>query len=149
MWQLDLKHYMFPSIHIDGNHDFDVHNKERDCSVEVSMWHKLDVEDNELAIGLTLSKSANADEVPYDIDVSVMGFFNVTLHDSAFDSKRELSIAIVNGAQILYGVVRDTIHTLTSKGPWDALIISTQYFSAAQIYDELDNEETMTLENNR
>jgi preprotein translocase subunit SecB len=62
---------------------------------------------------------------PYLVDVGVMGFF--TLLGEIPNDERE-SIAKVNGASLLYGVVRELLYSLTARFPAGPAILPSMNF---------------------
>jgi preprotein translocase subunit SecB len=62
---------------------------------------------------------------PYEIDVGVIGIFNVL---PSLPKDRREDLVTVNGASILYGVIRELVLNLTSRFPNGALTLPGMNF---------------------
>lgn len=63
--------------------------------------------------------------IPYSFSASIIGFFSVGPN---IPEEQVEKFAEINGASILYSTLREIIYTLTSKGPFRALLLPTLCF---------------------
>lgn len=62
---------------------------------------------------------------PYDIDVEAAGIF-VVIPTMPIEERDEF--VLINGCSVLYGAIRDQIHTLTSRSARGSLVLPTVTF---------------------
>ncbi len=135
MLQLDINHYMFPIIDVRGNIEHDLESG-RGLDIETTVFGDFNQENCEIVVGLNIETKENQSHECYEIEIHCLGFFNVKFDEGEddFETEEAKELAIVNAAQILYGLARDTTHTVTSKGPWGAIVLPTAYFSPKDIH---------------
>ena len=64
-------------------------------------------------------------KIPYGVDLQTIGYFDLTSDISA--EERE-DIAKVNGASLLYGVLREVLFSLTARFPRGPLVLPSVNF---------------------
>lgn len=107
-----------------------------DCEIRVL---NEPAEDKEIVISLEVSvaEESFANNVPCDFAVNIMGRFSIP--ESAlnmFDLDSQVRNGIVsNCATILYGTMRDFVHTISSKMPFGSVILPTTNFSRIEPID--------------
>lgn len=62
---------------------------------------------------------------PYDIDVEVAGIFVVT---PTMPLEERHEFVLINGCAVLYGAIRDQVHTLTTRSARGGLVLPTVNF---------------------
>jgi preprotein translocase subunit SecB len=77
------------------------------------------------AIRLALQIPNDESGVPYDVDLETIGYFDL-LGDIAAEQRED--IAKVNGANVLYGVLREVLFSLTARFPQGPVVIPTVNF---------------------
>ena len=101
-----------------------------ETSVELS---KAEGKPKDYLISLTVRLLPHEENQPgYLGEFVVMGFFKV--HSEYPEDKCDKLVA-VNGASILYGVVREMVANLTARGPWPMLTLVATSFS--DVLDEM------------
>lgn len=63
---------------------------------------------------------------PYEFKMKIHGFFECVVEELEVD-EQERQVRI-NGASMLYGIVREVIRANTSRGPWNSIMIPTISF---------------------
>ncbi len=71
-----------------------------------------EVRDYMVALGIQVSDGPEK-VVPYKIDVECVGYFSIP--NGFPDAAERLEIAVVNGASLLYGAIREQVATVTSR----------------------------------
>ena len=66
------------------------------------------------------------DNMPYELDIQMIGFFSVAEGCSAGFAKE---LVVVNGSSILFGTAREFLRTLTSSGPHPSIVLPTVSFA--------------------
>lgn len=132
---LQLNHYQLLEViisPIDGYKATDdnmyppIESAEIKANLEVG--YPTDVENpDDFIVGLTLYVAPKEkNNFPYDITVGIRGFFS-TLDDVVPDSEKQTFVA-VNGASILYGVLRDFILSTTARFEFKSIMLPTVNF---------------------
>lgn len=82
---------------------------------------------NRFLLSLTVTLTAPKDtSAPYCGEVQVIGFFHI--HPDLPPDQQDKLIS-VTGASILYGVAREMIVNVTSRGPWPAVTLPCVNFN--------------------
>lgn len=144
---LQLLQHSFEVVHIDAVNDFD--NTDRDTSFVVS------------PVGMNLSSETGVQElhseqswsdyglqfrlnfapkteraVPYRGQLTVHGVVRMHGQDDVLERKK---IAVVNGVSLLYGIIRDMVCAVTSRGVHGQMLLPTLNFKS--LADSVANDE--------
>lgn len=65
---------------------------------------------------------------PYEIDVRMQGQFRLEADDPALSDDETERVVTVNGAGLLYSGMRELVALITSRGPWDEVLLPTVDF---------------------
>lgn len=71
----------------------------------------------EYEIGLAVELAGNG---TYFGHVDVLGFVRI---DESIDAERRDGLVVVNGAAVLFGVVREVVANFTARGPWGEVLL--------------------------
>lgn len=83
-------------------------------------------EDNAWLIVVSVEqKGAAAKNAPYDFAITVMGYFDIV---EGVTQQRADQLLLINGSGILYGAAREILRDVTSKGPYQQLLLPTISF---------------------
>jgi preprotein translocase subunit SecB len=75
-------------------------------------------------VGLTVTLAAEEGKLAsYYGEVVVMGLFHVSMSPGMSDLQKVEELVSVNGASILYGVIREMVANVTSRGPWPPVLL--------------------------
>lgn len=135
---LQLKRYTFNNVNISaiepveqGSTDNSTSNCEDNVEFKTSLSYGIGAGQEEnpkdfaVKLGITVD-SAPGCRVPYRIDISITGFFEAS---EAIALEKRRDIAMVNGASLLLGVIRDQILTLTLKMALGPFLLPTMNFT--------------------
>jgi len=77
-------------------------------------------------VSLSISSYPESEEkrTAYTVELIAIGFFSVNA-----EWKDPLKLLEVTGASILYAAAREFLITITSRGPWGAIMLPTTVFS--------------------
>jgi preprotein translocase subunit SecB len=130
---LSLVNYFYTSIEIRANENITEEDLEKrtpfgaDVEVQVACGHA-DGSETDFMVSLTIELTARVGHLQsYYGTLSMTGFFTIDPRFPADEREKLLSIA---GPSILYSSARDFIQTITSRGPWPALMLPTISFKA-------------------
>jgi preprotein translocase subunit SecB len=126
---LQLKFYFVSDLHFTTNKDFDVNKdpelRQNDFLVKPDIHPEPD-KPREFQVVLTISHQAAAGtNAPYFFNVEVVGFFEVA---EAFPAERIDRLITVNGPSVLYGIARDVVRDVTSRGPYFSVLLPSVSF---------------------
>lgn len=68
-----------------------------------------------------LCKPDISDNVPYEFNLSLVGFFEV-------DDPKQKDIVYINAPAMLYSAAREIIASITGRGPWGSVILPSINF---------------------
>ncbi|OPY14652.1 MAG: preprotein translocase subunit SecB [Syntrophus sp. PtaB.Bin138] len=132
--KLQLSKYFFVNVFVVANINHRHDDKDKmvcNFKINSNLGVNKDNENNfQLQLDITTDPEESANQ-SYDIAVSVVGYFEVA---PDFGDKKKL--VAVNGASILYAAARDFILSITSRGPWPAVMIPTFSFLTAKDHVE-------------
>jgi len=84
-------------------------------------------EDDRFGLHLTIEVASTTDAVqPYEIKVGLFGMFCV---DKEVPQAERPALIVHNGAHVLYGAARELVLSLTSRGPYGAVMLPLKHFS--------------------
>lgn len=119
--EIGVDNYFFPQIYVEANSNHDP----TDSVVNVFTFEEdLNRKDDEkrFTMSLTVRSDAESSENPqYTFFVSSFGSF--TLPEECGDIDEAIEVGSIVARRILMGAVREQIATLTSRGPWDTVIL--------------------------
>ncbi len=126
---LKLTSYFCSDISFSANPDFDPTKPVELKIAEFSCNHKLEPvkgADRQYQVGLSvkhqISKKSNS---PCSYGVELIGFFEIA--ESFPAEKREQAVR-VNAPSVLYGIAREIVRSVTTHGPFNAVIVPTVSF---------------------
>lgn len=151
--KLQLDHYSLTSIHIEsiecedvdvvnGYPNFDHAKFSSSIEFEPSSNVKKDIDDGieRYTLELTLEaypKSEESPKFPARLKISAIGIF----HGPRIKKEDRDVTILVNGASLLYGAMRETVLSLTSRMPFGAILLPTVSFSSiAEDYEKQKSE---------
>ena len=141
MFQLDLNHFFYPEVTVKANKDHMAIAKEgkrKSPDTEISMQYFLRKDAGRIGVVVQIYVDDLKDEDPYDFTIEVFGSFVVERIDGKevkFDEEfeqREKGL-VLNAVQILVGCVRDTLHTVSGKGPFGPILLPTVYLAESDM----------------
>ena len=141
MFQLDLKTFFYPEINVKANQDHMLKAKEgpvKEPETEVSMRYYLNEERKSIVGSVEVYTVDTDDDDPYEFRIEVVGMFLVSRFDEEemqFGEEFELreKSLVRNAVTILIGSVRDTLHTVTCKGPFGPVVLPTLYLAESDM----------------
>jgi|DeeseametMP0441B_FD_contig_61_590431_length_1195_multi_3_in_0_out_0_1 preprotein translocase subunit SecB len=127
-------HYVnsyFPTLSIEAN-DIGEERANVQCDFNVRAQARKSDEDDTYVI--LLSVQEKSEKTPYKFDVLSVGTFEVS-YEGENDSREheEMEVAF-NGAQILYGQIREQIASMTSRSVYGTLFVPSYYFSGKDFF---------------
>ncbi|MEZ4599136.1 MAG: hypothetical protein R2940_05035 [Syntrophotaleaceae bacterium] len=140
MFQYKLDDYFFPEISVKANPKYIPGSSSAEPSARISMQSSFG-EDEEDSIRVVLTVKAESDgegEVPYNVKIVGVGDFTLRFLEKDKGNSEEEKKALrkkveerihYNGMSILYGALRDLIMTLTSRGPWEPVLLPMHFFN--------------------
>jgi preprotein translocase subunit SecB len=135
---LQLKEYFFPYVEVAADPKITDMNDaaKSDFMVNVDTL-PIDKEENKYQVTLEVVSQPESEEKRqfYAIKLISVGFFQVT---PEWQDKDKL--LRVTGASMLYSAAREFLITITSRGPWGAIMLPTASF--LKIYEANRNEAT-------
>ena len=119
---LQLDEYFFPHVKVSA----DPEALGTEVSAKCDFGVKVDGEGS-YQVSLVISSSSESEKkrTPYSIELVAIGFFSVS---PEWDNP--VKLLKINGASILYAAAREFIITITSRGPWGAIMLPTTSFLA-------------------
>lgn len=122
---LQLERYFFSKVSIEASKQIKAQPKmDAATRLEAARNNK---DRNRFLLSLTVTLTAPQDTpAPYCGEVQVIGFFRI--HPDLPPDQQDKLIA-VTGASILYGVAREMIVNVTSRGPWPAVTLPCVNFN--------------------
>ncbi|OEU64779.1 MAG: hypothetical protein BA863_04750 [Desulfovibrio sp. S3730MH75] len=129
---VELINHFFPEIHINANpntsqeqiapeNEFDLN-----FDIKVEVRRTEDDEGEERYVVLLNLKTDDPEGIgAWLIDISVMGYFKFV---QDLPPAQKGNIAYVTGQSILYGIMREMVHNLTLRGPYDPVYLPTVTF---------------------
>lgn len=129
---LQLEQYFVTELSFSSNRAFDPHAP---ASIEVD---QVTVEHNcqqtekdrtwQVTLGVKLHAPADAN-APYHLAVEMVGIFSVL---EGFPDEKEERMVKINGPSMLYGIAREVIRDVTSRGPYFPILLpSANFFEPA------------------
>lgn len=139
---LSLVNYYYTSIEVRANEDISEDDLSNDkpfgCGVNVKVsCGRAESSETDFMVSLRIElKEMKGKLKSYDGELSMVGFFEINPLFPVEERKKLLSIA---GPSILYSSARDFMQTLTSRGPWPALMLPTiSFIDKAETTDPAD-----------
>lgn len=121
---LQLRHVLYTKVSVLGNPSvdkerpmraagFDFNGVNIKAKVGVGQKEGQDEDPRDFVVNLEITiDGKEGNPAPYLVDIAVVGVFNVL---STLARERRRDLVTVNGASILYGVVREVVLSLTSR----------------------------------
>lgn len=132
-WHLspvECKNYVVLEAHMDVNTAFDAEKPLELVLSDLEIQHSLhqgEDKPNEGIVRVQVEmKQDEKKNVPYHVRVHLAGNFSIA---SAFPEEKKALFLKTNGASILYGVARELIRDLTSRGPHSQILLPTVSFA--------------------
>lgn len=122
---LELKKYFFSHVQVSADPQYEPSEEEitPEFNVRVTVNRDDDHDIYQVTLEITAEPEDENIRIPYAIHLVTVGLFSVD--DGWPDHEKLLK---VNGASILYSAAREFIITITSRGPWPAVILPTISF---------------------
>ena len=134
---VSLDHYFVTELSVTAREAFDPESdsqarlEEFTVNIDLSPAASIEAEENLWHINLSVHQQPSPESnFPYEFKVVLMGIFKC-LAEIEDDTERERFMRI-NGASMLYGIVREVIRANTSRGPWGPIMVPTLSFYEAR-----------------
>lgn len=139
---MELKTHFFPEIHVKANPNVSPEDIESGVAFDIDFITDVDVQTNDELpndrfVSFTIKSDDSVNNKAWNIDITVVGQFRYPDHCS---DETRTHLAYVTGQSILYGFVREMLHTLTLKGPFEAVYLPTITF----VPDDQDSQKKPT-----
>src|SRR5688572_18223145 len=126
---LQLEIYFLSDLHLTVNKSYNPQKEPElvDADLSVNVEYKRDPESErnwQLIMKLKNQPAAEAN-VPYIFSVEIVGFFRVL---EGYPADKLERLVKTNGATMLFGVLREVVRDLTSRGPYATLILPSASF---------------------
>jgi preprotein translocase subunit SecB len=136
---LQLEQYFVSELHFIVNQQFDaektVEIKDDQFSVQSSsLRHKENAKQWQITLQVK-HQPATTSNVPYSFSLKVIGFFVVA---SGFPEERTEQLVKTNGSSMLYGLTREIVRDVTSRGPHAGMMLpSVSFYEAPKKLDSV------------
>ncbi len=134
---VSLDHYFVTELSVTAREAFDPESEsqarleEFKVIIDLSPVESVEAEENLWQINLSVHQQPSPESnFPYEFKVVLMGIFKC-LAEIEDEDDRERFMRI-NGASMLYGIVREVIRANTSRGPWGPIMVPTLSFYEAR-----------------
>ncbi len=143
-YQLELNHFMFPSISSKANKDHFPRVKEqkrRKPIFDLEFEYRLDVTNHRLIVELSIETKDLNELDAYYFKLEAFANFQILSNESPEPDlddnfrKDALKPLVVNAVQILSGCCRDALHSVTAKGPYGPLILPMIFLNQKDVPD--------------
>jgi preprotein translocase subunit SecB len=142
---LHLDKYFFPVAQTIADAEFEEKGGEvADFTPQIKLNYKAPKQGNvyQVALEITIQPDDEDHLLPYNVNLIAIGMFRVA---EGWDDP--VKMILVNGASILYSAAREFIITLTSRGPWNHMIIPTynflQHYKEHHVFNEEDEDKNL------
>ncbi len=131
---LQLERYFATDFHFTANRQFDAEKPleitDGQFSVQANVLHnKEETRKWQITLQIKYQPAASAN-APHSFSLEIVGFFEVA---SAFPEDKTDQMVRINGASMLYGIAREIVRDLTSRGPHAAMMLpSVSFFEPAK-----------------
>lgn len=117
--------YFYPRVNLEANVDFNPKTDERNPDIRpkveyVVLQHKDESTRWQIQIWLNFEPVPDAYQLPYYLDVHVVGVFQV---DEEIKTEDRPLLVFQNGAGILYSAIREYLLGMTARGPWGTITL--------------------------
>jgi len=134
---IQLVNNFFAKTYIEANHSAMQDIKAKKAIGYHMAWlvqhKKQESEERLYQVSLTVSLHEKQDHImAYKAEIQAVGFVKVEEH---IDAGRQENFAVINGASILYGAIREYLYMLTSRGPFEPVYLPTVSFMPASIHE--------------
>jgi preprotein translocase subunit SecB len=128
---LKLKRYFFPVLSVIANPQFNPDARETHSKAEVDVngnfgQHGEDTSGFMAMINITVKPPEEDAIIPYEIELSAVGFFQVD--EDTPDDYVQTRLPL-DALGVLHSSSREMITMLTSRGPWDEFVLPIHFFS--------------------
>lgn len=127
---MELRSHFFPEIHVKANNK--VSTEDLDSGEAFDVDYTTDVEvrsnvndDREYLVLLNVKTDDPEENKAWHIDISAIGQF--IFSEDCPEEARE-HFAYVTGQSIMYGIIREKVHSLTLEGPFQSAYLPTVTF---------------------
>lgn len=126
---LIFKDYIVTEMYMKTNLKFKKENK-KEVSIKQDFSAEIVYDMNDVSfVQLNLEIENEKDESPFDLSVSIVGFFE--LNSDGYNEERYISLLKVNAVAILYPYLRSVVTDITSKAnAFNPLILPPMNFSS-------------------
>lgn len=142
---ISLDHYFVTELSVVARKSYDQEKKiearpeefEAKCDIL-----KISTEDDKDLWQLTLEvaqQPSPESNFPYEFKVFIVGFVECLLKQE--DEEERKRVVKINGASMLYGIVREIVRANTSRGPFEPIMIPTVSFYESSKVSEENSEE--------
>lgn len=145
---LRLSRYFFNKIRCEADLDYEGPDLGSDVKYEVKVRsHAASRKENkrDWVVILDIHVFTNEKPGPYEIDLQVTGFFDV-LPDFPNDNVNDL--IQITGASILYSAAREFVLGITSRGPWEPVLLPAISFMKPDQQEEPKPKRTRKTKSN-
>ena len=137
---LQLKSYFYTTISVSANKNFDPNDIKNEIPIELKVNNFLARTDDEsrvyeLRLEIFVEQKSDI-AIPYTANLEVVGIFDVS---SVVQEENVEKLLKVTGSSMLYGMARDFLLTVTSRGPWSPLMLPTVSFLSEKPKESLED----------
>lgn len=138
MRKIEYVNSYFPTLSIEAN-DVGENKEVVKCDFEVKAQVRKEPKEGSYIV--LVSVKERSERTPYRFEVLAVGTFEVLYEGEGPDDEFEAPEVAFNGAQILYGQIREQIAMMTSRSVYGSLFIPTYYFSSKDFIPENETKE--------
>jgi preprotein translocase subunit SecB len=149
---LQLKHYSLNGVHIEPVEGFQRNEEDLyasfdniDISAEIKLGEPAE-KSSVYGLKLTLRVNPKGETFPYRFTIGIEGFFEVVASNGLDDARK---LAAVNGASVLYGILRQTLLDLTRSFENGPVMLPTLHFLNLKDDIRSDSDKVATTDSRR
>ena len=126
MTTLQLKNYFYPNILIKANPKYKLSEKTEEAKLDVKSNLTRLPDNRGWRVILDLKTIQEENPIPYEIEIKVVGFFQVA---PDYPEAEVEDLVRIGGSSILYSATRDFVLTISSRGPWGPVFVPSVSFT--------------------
>lgn len=136
---LVVKEYFFPFVQVAADFEYDSTEElpKVDFETKVAIDQDPDNGTYQVTLEITALPENEDKKIPYAIHLIAVGLFSV-----GAEVKDPEKLVRINGSSILYSAAREFIITITSRGPWQSVILPTVSFNKPPVGEEKKSEKS-------
>ena len=126
MRKIEYVNSYFPILSVKAN---DIEQSELIAERELDVRAQIRKSTEENCYIVLVDVEETSEEAPYQFQILAVGVFEVRYEDDAKSEAPEAQEVAFNGAQILYGQIREQLAMMTSRSVYGTLFLPAYYFS--------------------